>query len=205
MAAMMSDLEGYFRGLVPSRDSLLQKLEDEARRESIPIVGPVVGELLFILARATGAARVLELGTATGYSAIYLARGCEPTAGRVLTLELDEGMAARARGNLGQAGVGQRVEVRVGEALQIMAGLSAPFDLIFLDIDKESYLPALDHCQRLLRPGGLLVADNVGFTGAQDFTRELCRRREFRTVHLLGFLPDHSPERDGLTLAVRVA
>jgi caffeoyl-CoA O-methyltransferase len=204
MAAMIADLEGYFRGFAPPRDELLQELEDEAQRESIPIVGPVVGELLFILARATGAALILELGTATGYSGIYLARGCEPVQGRLLSLELDDAMAARARANFARAGLTGRVEVKVGEALSSMAALSGPFDLIFLDIDKESYLPALDHCQRLLRPGGLLVADNVGFAGAADFNREIFKRPEFRTVHLLALLPRHSPERDGLSLAVRM-
>jgi caffeoyl-CoA O-methyltransferase len=204
MAAMLADLEGYFREFVPPRDELLQELEDEAQREAIPIVGPVVGELLFILARATGAALILELGTATGYSGIYLARGCEPVQGRLLSLEMNETMAARARANFARAGLTGRVEVRVGEALSSLAALSGPFDLIFLDIDKESYLPALDHCQRLLRPGGLLVADNVGFAGAADFNREIFNRREFRTVHLLGLLPRHSPEHDGLSLAVRV-
>ena len=73
---MMPDLEGYFRGLAPDSDALLLELEAEATRESIPIVGPVVGELLFVLARATGAARILELGTATGYSGIFLGRAC---------------------------------------------------------------------------------------------------------------------------------
>jgi caffeoyl-CoA O-methyltransferase len=204
MAAMLADLEGYFRGFVPPRDELLEELEGEAQREAIPIVGPVVGELLFILARATGAALILELGTATGYSGIYLARGCEPVQGRLLSLEMNETMAARARANFARAGLTGRVEVRVGEALSSLAALSGPFDLIFLDIDKESYLPALDHCQRLLRPGGLLVADNVGFAGAADFNREIFQRREFRTVHLLGLLPRHSPEHDGLSLAVRV-
>lgn len=205
MSVMMSDLEGYFRGFVPSGDDLLRELEREAEQERIPIVGPVVGELLFILARATGAGRILELGTATGYSAIYLGRGCEPAGGRVLTLEQDENLAARARANFARAGLGERVELRVGEALTLMAALAGPFDLIFLDIDKESYLPALDHCQRLLKVGGLLVADNVGFAGAAAFNQEIFRRREFRTVHLLGFLPNHSPEHDGLSLAVRVA
>ncbi len=143
MAAMMPDLEGYFRGFIPPRDQLLQELEQEAHRESIPIVGPVVGELLFILARVANAAKILELGTATGYSAIYLARGCQPAQGRVLSLEFDESMASRARANLARAGLDARVEVRVGEALNLMAAMAGPFDLIFLDIDKESYLPAL--------------------------------------------------------------
>jgi caffeoyl-CoA O-methyltransferase len=205
MAAMIADLEAHFREIIPPRDELLLALEEEARQENIPIVGPVVGELLFILARATQARQILELGTATGYSAIYLARGCEPHNGRVVTLESDPVMATRARDNFIRAGLQERVEVREGEALALMDGMTGLFDLIFLDIDKESYLPALTRSQRLLRVGGLLVADNVGFAGAQDFNREIRRRPEWRVAPLLCFLPDHSPERDGLSLAVRVA
>ena len=204
MSAMIADLEAHFREFVPPRDKLLLTLEEEAQQENIPIVGPVVGELLFILARAIQARQILELGTATGYSTIYLARGCEPQNGKVVTLESDPVMAARARANFAQAGLGERVEVREGEALLLMDEMTKPFDLIFLDIDKEGYLPALTNCQRLLRVGGLLVADNVGFAGAQDFNREIFRRPEWRVVPLLCFLPAHSPERDGLSLAVRV-
>ena len=205
MSNMMPDLEGYFRGLAPGGDALLLELEEEAERESTPIVGPVVGELLFILATATGAARILELGAATGYSGIFLGRACAASHGRVISLEYDETMAARARANLSRAGLAQVVEVRVGEALNLMAGMSETFDLAFLDIDKESYLPALSHCRRLLRAGGLLVADNVGFSGAADFNREISQNPAWRAVHLLSFLPRHSPEHDGLTLAVKVA
>lgn len=204
MSTMVPDLEGYFQGLVPPGDALLAELEREAVAEGIPIVGPVVGELLFILARATGARNILELGTATGYSGIHLGRACDPETGRVLTLEHDAQMAERARANFARAGLERHLAVQVGDALESMAQLSGPFDLIFLDIDKESYLPALPHCRRLLRVGGLLVADNVGFSGAAAFNREILRRPEWRVVHLLCFLPRHSPERDGLCLAVRV-
>jgi predicted O-methyltransferase YrrM len=204
MCAMIADLEAHFREFLPPRDELILRLEEEARQEGIPIVGPLVGELLFILARATQAQRLLELGAATGYSAIYLARGAEPQNGRVVTLESDPQMAARAQANCAAAGLGDRVEVRQGEALALMEGMAGPFDFIFLDIDKESYLPALDRSHRLLRLGGLLVADNVGFAGAQDFNREIFRRPEWRVAPLLCFLPAHSPERDGLSLAVKV-
>jgi len=205
MSVMMPDLEGYFRGLAPESDALLLELEEEAQREAIPIVGPVVGELLFVLATATGAGRILELGTATGYSAIFLGRAAAAAGGRVVTMELSAPMAARARSNLARAGLAQTVEVRVGEALSLMAAMSETFDLIFLDIDKESYLPALTPCRRLLRSGGLLIADNVGFAGAGDFNREILSHPAWRAVHLLTFLPRHSPEHDGLALAVRVA
>jgi caffeoyl-CoA O-methyltransferase len=203
MSAMIPDMENYFRGFIPPRDALLLALEEEAARESIPIVGPVVGEFLYILARVAGAKNILELGTATGYSAIYLARALPP-GGKVISLEMSEVMAQRARGNLARAGLTEQIEVREGQALDLMAALTATFDLIFLDIDKESYASALPHCRRLLKVGGLLIADNVGFAGADAFNREIFQQKYWRAVHLLSFLPQHSPEKDGLTLAVRV-
>ncbi len=203
MSVMMPDLEGYFRGFVPPRDELLLELEREAGREGIPIVGPVVGELLFILARAAGAGNILELGTATGYSTIYLGRACSPE-GRVITLERDAALAARARDTFVRAGLDERIEIRLGEAQEILTDLTGPFDFIFMDIDKEGYLPAFLKCRGLLKVGGLLVADNVGFAGAGDYNREVFDHPQFRTVHLLAHLPCHSPEKDGLSLAVRV-
>jgi caffeoyl-CoA O-methyltransferase len=203
MSQMIPHLESYFRGFVPRRDELLQELEREATAENIPIVGPVVGALLFLLTRATGAVSILELGTATGYSAIHLARGVQPN-GRVVSLEWDEAMAARARANFARAGLSRQIEVRVGEALKLMAALSGPFDFIFMDLDKESYLPALPHCRRLLKLGGLLFTDNVGFAGAAPFNHALFVSEDWCAVNLLSFLPFHSPEQDGLSLALRM-
>jgi predicted O-methyltransferase YrrM len=205
MAAMMPDLERYFRSFIPPRDDLILELEREANAEQIPIVGPLVGELLFILARTTGAKAILELGAATGYSAIYLARGCGPVSGRVITLEWDEGLAARAQANAARAGLTDRIEVQVGDAQNLMAAMTeSSFDLVFLDIDKEGYLPALAHCHRLLRPGGLLIADNVGFAAADPFNQGIFADPRWRVAPLLCFLPNHSPEKDGLCLAVKV-
>jgi len=201
---MIPDLEGYFRKFVPTRDAALLALEEEARQQEIPIIGPVVGELLYVLALASQARQILELGTATGYSAIYLARACEVSEGRVVTLERDESMARRAQANFQEAGVEHRIETIVGDAIQEMAKMSGPFDFIFMDIDKENYFHALPYCQKLLRSGGLLVADNVGFQGADSFNQAVADHPEWRTVHLLCLLPLHSPEQDGLCLALRV-
>jgi caffeoyl-CoA O-methyltransferase len=203
--AMILDLEDYFRGLVPHRGELLQRLEAEAAREHIPIVGPVVGELLFILARVMGARRILELGTATGYSAIYLAQAVAPDLGTVITLENNSDMARRAQKNIASSGLSERVDVQIGDARTRMAALEGYFDLIFMDIDKEGYLPALADCHRLLRPAGLLVVDNTGFQGAADFNQALLADQRWRSVNLLAFLPEHSPEKDGLALAVKLA
>jgi predicted O-methyltransferase YrrM len=202
---MIPDLENYFQGFLPPRAELLQRLEAEADQEHIPIVGPVVGELLFILARAMGAHRILELGTATGYSTIYLAQAVVTGPGQVITLEIDPAMAQRAHKNISLAGLANQVEVRIGEAQTLMAELPGPFDLIFMDIDKEGYLPALDGCHRLLRLGGLLIADNTGFQGAADFNQVLWNDWHWRSVNLLASLPQHSPETDGLALAVKIA
>lgn len=203
MSKMIPDLEGYFRQFIPSRDSLLLELEEEARQEGIPIVGPVVAELLYILVRASLARQILELGTATGYSAIYLARACDELNGQVVTLENDAGMASRARANFEKAGLAHRIQVRVGDAVEEIAGMSKPFDFIFMDIDKEDYVTVVPHCTRLLKSGGLLVTDNVGFRAAEDFNRSISDNPQWRTVHLLSLLPLHSPEQDGLCLALR--
>jgi len=203
MSKMISDLEGYFRQFVPSRDSLLLELEEEARQEGIPIVGPVVAELLYMLVRASHAGQILELGTATGYSAIYMARACHEFNGRVITVENDSGMVNRARANFEKAGLADHIQIRAGDAMEQMAEMSEPFDFIFMDIDKEGYVGILPYCTRLLKSGGLLVIDNVGFSAAEDFNRVISNSPQWRTLHLLSLLPLHSPEKDGLCLALR--
>ena len=203
MSRMIPNPEGYFRKFVPSRDPLLLEMEEEARQEGIPIVGPVVGELLYILVGASGAVQILELGTATGYSAIYLARACDELNGRVLTLENDANMANRARANFEKAGLSQRIQIKMGDAMEEIAKMATPFDFMFMDIDKEDYVTILPHCARLLKPKGLLVADNVGFRAAESFNIAISGNPQWRTVHLLSLLPLHSPEKDGLCLALR--
>jgi caffeoyl-CoA O-methyltransferase len=204
MSRTISELQDYFRQFVPMRDELLVDLEREAEEEGIPIVGPVVGKFLYILARLSEAARILELGTATGYSALHLARACKEVGGRLLTLEQDPKMAARAQANFRRAGLEHLIEIRVGEAVDLMASMADSFDLIFLDIDKGRYTDVLPHCERLLRPGGLLVADNISFERADRFNREIFASSRWEKVYLLAFLPGHSPENDGLSLALRI-
>ncbi len=203
MSEIVDKPEEYFRKLVPERDKLMIKLEAQAEKETIPIVGPVLGELLYILAAATGAKRILELGTATGYSAIYLARGCEPVDGMVVTLETDSEMAARARVNFRQAGVSDRIEIHVADAMELLPQLQDSFDFIFLDIEKQDYINVLPDCQKLIKRGGLLVADNVAFKDADEFNQTITGHSAWRSVPLLSFLPLHSPEKDALCLALR--
>lgn len=203
MSEIVNNPENYFRTLIPARDELLMEMEAQAEREGIPIVGPLVGELLYILAAATKAGKILELGTATGYSGIYLARGCEPVDGRVVTLERNREMAARARQNFQRAGLSDRVEVHVADVLEAVPRLQDDFDFIFLDVEKKDYIKVLPDCQRLLVKGGLLVADNVGFKDADPFNRIISGHNAWRSIHMFSFLPFHSPEKDALCLALR--
>jgi caffeoyl-CoA O-methyltransferase len=201
---MIPDPEHYFRSLLPGRSRLLQTMEDEARREDIPIVGPLVGELLYIMARAAGATRILELGTATGYSALFLAQACSQTGGRLTALEWDAALARRATENLEKAGLSPWVDVRCVNALDEMARTRGQVDFVFLDIEKEDYLAMLPHCTRIVRPGGLLLADNVGFADADPFNQAIAESPSWRSASLYAFLPEHSPEKDGVCMAVRI-
>jgi len=203
MATMIEGPREYFRELLPSRDALLLELENEASREDIPIVGPLVGCLLAILVQASAAARVLELGTATGYSAIWMARAFQRPGDRLVTVEHSPDMARRAECNVRRAGLEALVEIRVGAAAEVLATLAPPFDFAFLDIEKTAYGPALEQCETLLKPGGLLLADNVAFRDADEFNRSIHASERWESVSLFGFLPFHSPEDDGLCLAVR--
>lgn len=127
-------------------------------------VSPAHGRLLRVLALARGARRILEIGTLGGYSAVWLARALPPD-GRLVTLEADPEHAATARRNLDEAGVGGRVDVRVGRGLDLLDSMraegEAPFDLVFIDADKEPYARYLDAAMALSAPGTLIVADNV--------------------------------------------
>ena len=203
MSKVVDNPEHYFRELIPPRDELMLELEAQAEKENIPIIGPVVGELLSILVAATRAKKILELGTATGYSAIYLARACEPVDGLVTTIENDSERAVRAKQNFKQAGVSERVEIIVSGVLDTMPHLNAGFDFIFIDIEKQDYIKVLADCQRLLTTGGLLIADNVGFKDADEFNRAIFNNAAWRSIPLFSFLPLHSPEQDALCLALR--
>ena len=153
----------YIRTLFAAEDATLAQLREEADRAGLPpaTIAPELGRLLQLLLGAVGARRVLEVGTLGGYSAIWMARAL-PADGRLLTLERDAGHAAFARRQLAGAGLGDRVEVRVGRALDLLPSLDGElFDLVFLDADREPLPTYLDWALRLLRPGGLVVADHA--------------------------------------------
>jgi len=159
-----SAIDTYIHDLFLPRDDVLEAALRNAQAAGLRSiqVPPELGRLLGILVQAIGARRVLEIGTLGGYSAIHLARAL-PADGRLISLEIDERYAQVARENLSYAGLADRADVRVGAALDLLPALSAdaPFDLAFIDADKESYPAYLEWCVRLVRPGGMIVVDNV--------------------------------------------
>ena len=162
-AILRTEQARWLDALLPPRDPLLAEMEAWAAEHGSPISDPEVGRLLAILARARGARRMLEVGTAIGYGAVCLARGA-PEA-RVVTIEKDPQTAAVARGFLGRAGVLERVEVVEGAALDVLPRLEGPFDLVYLDAVKTEYRRYLDLTLPRMAIGGLLVADNMLWKG----------------------------------------
>ena len=154
-------------GLLVGHDPVLAAAERAAEAAGLPPIGLTApqGKFLHLLARATGASRLLELGTLAGVSAIWLARALPP-GGRLTTLELDPAFAAVAQANLERAGLAERVDVLVGPALETLPTLDGPFDLAFLDADKATMPEQLELVLPRVRPGGVVVCDNVVRRGA---------------------------------------
>ena len=157
-------IAAYLAALRTDPHPHLAVIDREGRAEGLPLVYPDTGALLHTLARSCGARRILEIGTAIGYSTLWMATAL-PADGTLITMEYDAGRAARARDHFAAAGVADRVSVIVGDATRFLHKVGGPFDVIFQDSDKKLYEPMLDRLIELLRPGGLLVADNILWNG----------------------------------------
>src|ERR1700704_1191161 len=142
-------IERYLASLNRGGDRVLDEIARGNETRGLPLVDAEVGALLRVMATAVGASRILEIGTAIGYSGIWLA-GALPPGGMLLTMEVSEERAREARGNFARAGVSDRVSVIVGDAQLKIAKVSGPFDLIFQDGDKALYTPLLDRLVSLL-------------------------------------------------------
>jgi predicted O-methyltransferase YrrM len=158
------DIESYLAPLATPRDEVLLEMEARSRAEDIPIVGPLVGAFLYQLVYARQARRIFELGSAIGYSTIWLARAAGPEA-EIFYTDSDEKRAEEAQAYFERAGVADRIQVKVGDALQMFDATGGDFDLIFNDVDKHDYPRVLEKTLPRLRKGGLLVTDNVLWSG----------------------------------------
>ena len=203
-------VEEYIYGILPERDEVLRAMEKEAKRRGIPIVGPAVGRLFFQLASIVKAKTVFELGSAIGYSTIWWARAVG-AGGRVVYTDSDPKNAAEARGYFEKAGVADRIDVRIGDALAALAKEKPEsFDIIFNDVDKTFYPRVFPLAAARVRRGGLFVTDNVLWSGrvAQKNPKDAETKAIVEFNRLLYSSPDFFttiiPLRDGVAVARRL-
>jgi len=205
-AFTQEDVDRYIYDLLPKRDSVVNEIETYAAENRIPIIGPAVARLLTLLVQISGATRIFEMGSAIGYSTIWLARAAGPKA-TVFYTDGNPENARRAQEYFRKAGVAKRINVQVGNALELVKKAPGKFDLIFNDVDKHQYPDALRTGLPKLKRGGLFVTDNTLWSGkvakplepddkytrgVQEFNRLVYASKELFPVLI--------PLRDGVTV-----
>lgn len=201
-------IEDYLADLMPPRPHTLAELERSAREHGWPLVGPVEGQFLYLLAKSSGARKALEIGTATGYAATWLLQAIAPNGGRLTAIERNPERIALARTYVSHAGYGDHFEIVEGEWFSTIEQMEGPYDLIFLDMlrhlsGEREALHALELCVPKLRAGGILIADNVlcnalvleddaapTVRGIQEFNRAIMTHPQLESVII--------PLRDGV-------
>jgi len=173
-------------------DKILLEIENSS--ENIPIIGPVKGRVLYILTLILKPKRILELGTAIGYSTLIMAKAIKGK-GKILTVERDYKLAQKAEENFKKVGLDGEIEIIVGEAVKEIKKIKGKFDMIFLDIEKKDYYNVLEDCIKILKRGGVLVADNVLWDELKDFRRIIMNHPKLESLIL--------EVKDGISVSVK--
>ncbi|HZW83128.1 MAG TPA: O-methyltransferase [Candidatus Deferrimicrobium sp.] len=207
------ELEKYLEELLPERDPLFTEMEELALQQTIPIVTPAVGNFLAWLLFTSGAKNILEIGTAIGYSTLWLAKAAEQTGGKITTIDMNLQRRKEALDYFSRAGVSEQILSLAGDARKVLPNLAETYDLVFIDAAKGEYLEYLELVYPLIAPGGVLVVDNVLFrgwvvpgtnfepkyqrmvSGLREFLQKLNQNPEFITSLL--------PLSDGVTVSWR--
>jgi predicted O-methyltransferase YrrM len=210
MSSISKAIDHYLEHLAIPDDPILKEMARHAEEVSFPYVGPLVGQLLYVLASAINAQRVLEIGSGFGYSAYWFCKAVGPE-GEVHLTEKDAPDAAKAEEFLTRAGFADRIQLHRGEADELLLNIAGEFDVIFIDCRKREYPYFLDRCLSRLRIGGLLIADNVLWHGKvaheaapddrdtlalQEFNQKIFHEPRLRSMIV--------PLRDGVSISVKV-
>ena len=202
-------VDRYLHEIAPASEPVLREMEEVALERDFPIVGPLVGRLLFVLARSIRAEAIFEIGSGFGYSAIWFAKAMSG-AGRVVMTEGNPANVDAARGYFDRVGLRDRAVFERGDGLEILERYPGPFDIVFLDLDKKDYPRAFERALPKLRKGGLLIADNTLWSGKvaePDVDDEPTRgirefnRRVMTSPELMATL---LPLRDGVAVAIKL-
>ncbi|MFP4016968.1 MAG: O-methyltransferase, partial [Halanaerobiales bacterium] len=162
--------------ILPERDDILLRLEDEASKSYIPIVKPEVGQFLSVMVRSCKPMRILEIGTAIGYSTIWMARAAGPGT-EIVTIEIKEEMYRQAAENFRVLGLDKQINQKLGDALEILPYLRREFDFVFIDAAKSQYLNYLEMILELIPEGGVIIADNILYRGFVEKNGPIKRKR----------------------------
>jgi predicted O-methyltransferase YrrM len=208
MDILHPDLENYLMRLLPKRDEVLSEMERMAEKMRFPIVGPLVGRLLSQMTRMIGAGRVFEFGSGFGYSAYWFLKGMNGR-GQVVYTDDEEENARLARDFFQRAGLLSRLQIEVGDAMEIIDRQDGSFDIILIDCEKARYPTAFEKAIPRIRKGGLLIADNVLWSGSvvkpseelstigvQTFNRRIFSDPQLFTTIL--------PLRDGVSISLKL-
>lgn len=198
----------YLLNVTPERDDVLNDMEQYATARNFPIVGPLVGRLLFVLAKSVQAERILELGSGFGYSAYWFAKALGRE-GRMICTDGNPDNAEHARVYFQRGKISNKIDFKTGDALKLIDAIDGQFDIIFVDIDKKDYPKAYRKAVPRLRKGGLLVCDNVLWSG-----KVLQEKPDADTAGILTFnrliysskdlFTTIIPLRDGVSVSVRL-
>ncbi len=170
-------IEDYIRMVTPNNTEVLRELEDYAKLNHVPIVHPEVAQLLKVLIKIKGAKRILEIGTAIGYSSIIMAQSMEKD-GKVVTIERRQDMVEKAKKNITNLNLQRQIEILEGEANDILPKLNNKFDFIFVDAAKGKYMEYFPYCINLIKDEGVIVSDNVLFKGMVANNDLVIRRKK---------------------------
>ncbi|MDM8311830.1 MULTISPECIES: O-methyltransferase [Clostridium] len=201
MSGVMHDyMEQYLRQLIPDREGILKELEEYAEKNAVPIIQKESGKFLELMVSITKPKRILELGTAIGYSSIMMAEALDGNV-HIDTIERDENMIEQAKKNIEKYGFKDNITVLSGDCLEVLQSLNGKYDFIFMDAGKGHYNHFHPHCMSLLSDDGIIVADNVLFRGMVA-SKDLVKRRKITIVKRMKSYLEMVSEDDNLITSV---
>lgn len=203
-----AQVEKYLQELLPPRDAVLKQMEQRAEKYDIPIIGPGCARVLYLMAKLIGAKRIFEMGSAIGYSTIWLARAAGAGA-EVFYTDGSAENAELAKGYIERANLQSRIKILVGDAGELLSEVPGNFDIVFIDVDKHQYPASLKQAIPRVRKGGLIITDNTLWSGkvtkaAKDADTRGVQRFNQLTYSSKELFPIIVPLRDGVTICQKL-
>ncbi len=180
-------VESYIRDSLEPYKGFLGEVRDGAKAEGVPVISIETARLLEVFVRLTKPVRILEIGTAVGFTAMMMSEGLAPS-GKIDTIELDTEMAAKAEENFIKAGLKDKINLIVGDAADVLGNLNKKYDFVFIDAAKGQYCRYYELCSEMVLPGGIIFADNVLYRGMTAGGAKINRRQQLLVRRLRDYI-----------------